>query len=166
MQSFYNCVSLPIITGLLIAASLTSAQAKPASDQYLASIPEGASPSTTTLPGATRATHEEDLNPSTDLRSLPTGSGSPSSTRQAGATRGGHVTTTAAQLCVNDLTEGAIAPEFTSLDMMSSTVTESSLSTLPTVATPTALNGLPAIAASTWQFHSTYQLSQSPAPCE
>ncbi|MGP1382471.1 MAG: hypothetical protein ACTS2F_02870 [Thainema sp.] len=145
---------------------MTPAQAKPASDQYLASIPEGASPSTTTLPGATRATHEEDLNPSTDLRSLPTGSGSPSSRRHPGATRGGHATTTASQLCVNDLAEGAIAPEFTSLDMMSSASAGPILSTLPTVATPSVLNSLSAIAASTWQLHPTYQLSQSLAPCE
>lgn len=163
MQRFYNCVSLPLITGLLIAASLTSAQAQPASEQYLASIPEGASPSTTTLPGATRATHEEDLNPSTDLRSLPTGSGSPSTNRQAGATRGGHVAATASQLCMNDLTEDAIASEFTSLNMMPTANVEFSVST---GTTPSALSGLPAIAVSTWQLDSAYQLNQSPALCE
>lgn len=155
------------MTGLLIAGSLTSAQAEPVSQHQLANLPEGTSPSTsTTIPGATHATHEEDLNPSTNLRSLPTGSGSPSSNRQAGATRGGHVTTTAAQLCVNDLAEGAIASEFTSLDMMSSASAEPSLSTLPTVATASALNGLPAIAASTWQLYPAYQFDQGHILCE
>ncbi len=166
MQRFYTCVSLPIITGLLIAVSLASAQAKPASEQYLASIPAGDSPSTTTLPGATRATHEESLNPSTDLRSLPTGSGSPSSNRQAGATRGGHVTTTASLLCVNDPTESAIASEFTSMNMTPNANAESSLSTLLAVATPRAVNHAPAIAASAWQLHPEYQFNQGHILCE
>lgn len=163
MQRFYNCISLPIITGLLIAASLTAAQAQPASAQDLASIPEGASPSTTTLPGATRATHQEGLNPSTNLRSLPIGSSSPSSNRQAGATRGGHVVTTAAQVCVNDLTEDEIASEFTSLNMMPDANAEFSVSTGATVST---VHELPAIAAATWQLYPDYQLSQSPTVCE
>ena len=166
MQRFYSFVSLPITTGLLLAVSLFPAQAEPVSDHYLASIPEATlAPEGTTLPGAALAMHEERLNPSTDLRSLPSDSQLPSSSRRAGSTRGGHITAAASLRCTGDLTDAAIAAKFASITMPASTNQGANPSTA-SVANPGTFNSSSAIAASTWQLHPAYQFSLSRTQCD
>ncbi len=166
MQRFYSFVSLPVITGLLIAVSLPPAQAEPGSGYYVASLSEETlAPEGTTLPAAARATHEESINPSTDLRSLPNNSQPSSSSRRAGATRGGHLTTAAALRCTGDLTNAAIAAKFAAINMSTSPDEGSNPSTTP-VANLGILNSSAAIATLTWQLQPTYQFSLSHSPCE
>lgn len=153
MQRFYNYVSLSLIAGLLVAAApLTAVEAKPASDVQLASIPNGTTaPDGTTLPGATRAIHVDNINPSTHLRSLPSGSGSSSSSRRAGATRGGQIVTAASLFCANNLVEdSAIAteqmePTTTAAPITMSDRSEASFDLLTTAIAHSE--------AATWQLH-------------